>query len=504
MVADRKGQQFPVRPAMAQAIKKQREFPLPLALLISVALHGLLLLISLFWVPFSLSTPAAQEPEESVLRFAFAPTEDAEQDTAPQGDVPFETPPQQPETVADYEPSGLPSLLPPSSPAPPVPELEPSDEERPIEEMDERIDEEQPIEEPTEAQQEAETEIPEFPTETDATYRADPDAERSTTGSRQDEQLDLGQAIRDFSDAVARARASNPPSSGGGSPRNVFVPDPGDVPTTGFGVGNLMFESRDYDWTEYARSIYWEIWKAWHRRLYHGMPAARRVGHGCAGRGRPAAPTGRLPPRPRGRPRSLHRHRPHYGHAPDPTLAALQRLLLAHAFFPQQCNVILPGDLTSRFIVRPSGGSRPATLDKARGTRTSERRFLRRVQRCQRWEPAQSRSNKRQHGRTSVVGKSGKAEQGPADRTVWVAPFQERAACLLTAVVKRRGSVHLAGARGSFLAIQPRVRPARFAMSGRLAPDGPVGEGGAGFDLGGRAPIGLSSSGGRNGCERMS
>jgi outer membrane biosynthesis protein TonB len=279
MVADRKVQQFPVRLAMAQAIKKQREFPLPLALLISVALHGLLLLISLFWVPFSLSTPAAQEPEESVLRFAFAPTEDAEQDTAPQGDVPFETPPQQPETVADYEPSGLPSLLPPSSPAPPVPELEPSDEERPIEEMDEPIDEEQPIEEPAEAQQEAETEIPEFPTETDAPYRADPDAERSTTGSRQDEQLDLGQAIRDFSDAVARARASNPPSSGGGSPRNVFVPDPGDVPTTGFGVGNLMFESRDYDWTEYARSIYWEIWKAWHRRLYHTTYDFERWGH---------------------------------------------------------------------------------------------------------------------------------------------------------------------------------------------------------------------------------
>ncbi len=40
------------------------------------------------------------------------------------------------------------------------------------------------------------------------------------------------------------------------------------LPQTGFGIGNLEFESRDYDWTDYGRQIYWIIWRAWHNRLY--------------------------------------------------------------------------------------------------------------------------------------------------------------------------------------------------------------------------------------------
>ena len=38
--------------------------------------------------------------------------------------------------------------------------------------------------------------------------------------------------------------------------------------TTGFGVGNLEFESRDYDWTDYYRQIYMAIRAAWYSRLY--------------------------------------------------------------------------------------------------------------------------------------------------------------------------------------------------------------------------------------------
>ena len=64
------------------------------------------------WRRFLTERAVQPDANESVLRFAFAPTEDAEQDTAPQGDVPFETPQQQPEPVADYQPSGLPSLRP--------------------------------------------------------------------------------------------------------------------------------------------------------------------------------------------------------------------------------------------------------------------------------------------------------------------------------------------------------------------------------------------------------
>jgi TonB family protein len=32
-------------------------------------------------------------------------------------------------------------------------------------------------------------------------------------------------------------------------------------------VGNLQFESRDYDWADYGRAIYVAIWRAWHNRL---------------------------------------------------------------------------------------------------------------------------------------------------------------------------------------------------------------------------------------------
>jgi hypothetical protein len=33
-------------------------------------------------------------------------------------------------------------------------------------------------------------------------------------------------------------------------------------------VGNLVFESRDYDWSHYGRQIYMAIWRAWHNRLW--------------------------------------------------------------------------------------------------------------------------------------------------------------------------------------------------------------------------------------------
>jgi hypothetical protein len=33
-------------------------------------------------------------------------------------------------------------------------------------------------------------------------------------------------------------------------------------------MGNLTFETREYDWSDYARQIYIAIWRAWHRRLY--------------------------------------------------------------------------------------------------------------------------------------------------------------------------------------------------------------------------------------------
>ena len=55
------------------------------------------------------------------------------------------------------------------------------------------------------------------------------------------------------------------------------LPDIERLPTTGFGMDrNLMFESSDYDWSDYTRQIYMAIWRAWHNRLYQTTPAFDR------------------------------------------------------------------------------------------------------------------------------------------------------------------------------------------------------------------------------------
>ncbi len=55
---------------------------------------------------------------------------------------------------------------------------------------------------------------------------------------------------------------------GTGAGRGLSVPDLTALPSSGFGFGNLEFESKDFDWKDYARQIYVAIWRAWHNRLY--------------------------------------------------------------------------------------------------------------------------------------------------------------------------------------------------------------------------------------------
>ncbi len=82
----------------------------------------------------------------------------------------------------------------------------------------------------------------------------------------------IERALRDF-----RRSLGAPPAGAGEDPRpggeragedDFGSPDLPPLPHTGFGFGNLQFESRDYDWTDYARQIYVAIWRAWHHRLY--------------------------------------------------------------------------------------------------------------------------------------------------------------------------------------------------------------------------------------------
>jgi len=81
--------------------------------------------------------------------------------------------------------------------------------------------------------------------------------------SAPEERPDLNGRLREFKRAL---EAPVPPGQKGGGRGTGGLSMP-NVPTIGTGIGNLEFESRDYDWSSYARSIHGLIWRAWHNRL---------------------------------------------------------------------------------------------------------------------------------------------------------------------------------------------------------------------------------------------
>ena len=83
------------------------------------------------------------------------------------------------------------------------------------------------------------------------------------TSGMPEERKDLDGRLRDFKRAL---EAPVPPSQKGGGRGTGGLSMP-NVPTVGTGIGNLEFESNDYDWSSYARSIHGLIWRAWHNRL---------------------------------------------------------------------------------------------------------------------------------------------------------------------------------------------------------------------------------------------
>jgi hypothetical protein len=254
---------------------RQRQIGLPVALAISVALHLLIWLISIV-LPFSMKTVAAVEHEESVLKFTFAPESEEDVEGRIEGVLPIPAPEQQAAVAPDFQPSGLPSLQPPSSPQPSIPESYQT--QQPFEEAIEEQDVEEMLEELESAA--AEDEASELPLEEDALLLGEQAEESPRTPSESTRDLDIAEALQDYGRALARARAASPPSSaGGGAARSSFVPDHSGLPPSGFGIGNLTFESRNYDWTDYARQIYILIWKAWHYRLYLTTDEFEKWGH---------------------------------------------------------------------------------------------------------------------------------------------------------------------------------------------------------------------------------
>jgi len=249
---------------MTRAEAEPSQFRLSVALGISVVIHVILALLT-FWAPLTRQVAQADVPEETLLQFTFANDVETPSDEPQQSaglPLPQPTQPPAPAEAPDFEPEGTPSLDAPSSDGIP---LEP--EPRPLEPAEE-VSQQEPQQEPVDATDDAEaaTDLPQAD-EDDATRNRPEPADSAASGAASP-QIDLNRALRDFGDAVSRARAAQPQNPGSGRARNTFQPDPSSVPPSGFGAGNLTFESRDFDWTDYARQIYMALWRAWHNRLY--------------------------------------------------------------------------------------------------------------------------------------------------------------------------------------------------------------------------------------------
>ncbi len=98
-----------------------------------------------------------------------------------------------------------------------------------------------------------------------ATSGRDQEADK-TVASNLSESKDILGRLQDFKRAVEAPHpsTSHGPQGGGHGSGGVTMPN---LPATGFGVGNLEFEGRDYDWESYGRQIHGIIWRAWHNRL---------------------------------------------------------------------------------------------------------------------------------------------------------------------------------------------------------------------------------------------
>ncbi|HXV77079.1 MAG TPA: hypothetical protein VD788_12250 [Candidatus Polarisedimenticolaceae bacterium] len=238
----------------------RRQFSLGWALGVSVVVH-LLLFAGAGWLPL-VPVRASSEPEETLLQFSFSePVETAER-SVPEGDVPFET--------AEPRPRPNTELTPPVDPgATPVPPR-PADADAQVEPGPETVLTDAERERQT-AEDSSEVQAPALPRDDseplfpeDDRPLAEPD---STVADERSRSFDLDRAIRDFGRVLDEARAENPVDPGSSPPRNVFVPDPAELDTTGYGLGNLTFETADFDWSDYARAVYVQIWRAWHNRL---------------------------------------------------------------------------------------------------------------------------------------------------------------------------------------------------------------------------------------------
>jgi hypothetical protein len=230
-------------------IDVRQRFGLMWAVGLSILLHLLLVLLTV-WFPITRSAAVAvvNEPDDTIT-FTFArdvepTTNDLRQDSR---FTPLEPRP-------NPEAATLP--IPDRPDVPPVEVTDPQPADAPADPPPEPFEELEPaetVESPT-------AELPERP---EGLFRQPP-RQRETSPPR-----DMQQALRDFGRALANRPPPEPPSQPSeNAEQNVIVPELSSIPASGFGMGNLVFESRDYDWNDYGRQVYMAIWRAWHNRLW--------------------------------------------------------------------------------------------------------------------------------------------------------------------------------------------------------------------------------------------
>jgi len=291
--------------AQTNAIVVQRQVSLIEAFLFSLAAHAAILVVLSLLGLLSMLTErtAERDPDRDVeVQFTVVPESPVEAPPETADAAPSDLPPvsdaapanDQPETTeADAEaPASLdraqPMIVPNPAAEPDPSQPESSNDEPPL--PADQLDEEEGSDSPSsdglvegleqgttqepadtlssgEAGVETELAVPETddgsfasPQQPTAQTPADPPALGRPEGQSQHERLS------EFSRAFQRDR-EDAPSRPSQEPRNVFEPDWSNLPPTGQALGNMVFESGDYDWTDYQRQIYWIIWRTWHNRL---------------------------------------------------------------------------------------------------------------------------------------------------------------------------------------------------------------------------------------------
>ena len=302
------------------AITVDRQVSLLEAFLYALATHAAILVILSLLGLLSLLTErhAERNPDRDVeVQFTIAPESPAEAQSAPGDATPSDMPPSPDAAAPQEQPEAIPSeqdapasldqpqpLIAPVPPGEPLPSQtgDPVEPPVPADQVDEQAVSDLPSSEglPEGAEQgvlqeveveSVETVDPSDPEQQDALSSENagvetdldlPETDDGEFASREPTAVatpvespaalgrplgpSLDERITDFSRAVQRAREAAPPQPSQ-APRNVFEPDWSNLPATGQALGNLTFESGDFDWEDYGRQIYWIIWRTWHNRL---------------------------------------------------------------------------------------------------------------------------------------------------------------------------------------------------------------------------------------------